>query len=290
MAMIGDELTRLTGVAATDRRFENWLYMHLMGRGFKPTLTRGQYRRGKMVAFIRDQNLNAKDLRQKFDEATVPDELLRWIEDDSWQCLWLQRRLNHRDTMIDTLDHLTYRDKSILRVDTPYYIKGIGADRLQSLENEWRKQVVQDKKYQWFFKEDQDRRLLMLTQWVNQNRAMLEPELVQMTRFTVPPEPVPYEFYDRLDVMQFFSDLSLTNAKLCLEAVKKRWSQVKYRENLKGKHQCNVVLTDKSLKLLDKIGDRHLLSRAQVLEILIRSEAEQKCYVSGWIKVAKSLE
>lgn len=107
----------------------------------------------------------------------------------------------------------------------------------------------------------------------------------------VPPPPVEKKFGCFADVAEFFNFyMNDIEEKQCFDTIKKRWSQIKYRNNLKGKQQCNVVLTDKSLKLLDAMADKYLLKRAQILEILIRSEAEQNHYVSKWINVAKSLE
>ena len=168
------------------------------------------------------------------------------------------------------------------------------ATAVADLTSSWEQQSEKDKKYRQFFEEDQETKFSMLAEWV----AAKNP----VQKFFFAPiqqagqEPVlgrGKKFHHISDVLEYFNNLlNPSDVTLCLDALKKRWGQARYRDNLKEKKkkQCNVVLTSKSLGLLDALADKHLLSRAQILEVLIRSEAEQKRYLSEWIKVAKSLE
>lgn len=65
-----------------------------------------------------------------------------------------------------------------------------------------------------------------------------------------------------------------------MERVKKAWSQKKYREGAKDKRQCNLLLSNKVLGLLDKLSVKHQLSRAAIVELLIHDESLSETYIS----------
>lgn len=69
-----------------------------------------------------------------------------------------------------------------------------------------------------------------------------------------------------------------------MDSIKKRWSQNKYRAKDTGKKQYNFVLSDKAIKRLDKLADKHDLKRTQVLEILLKMEEEKGDYIPARLK------
>lgn len=51
-----------------------------------------------------------------------------------------------------------------------------------------------------------------------------------------------------------------------------------------GKKQHNFILSDKAIKRLDKLADKHDLKRTQVLEILLKLEEEKGIYIPARLK------
>jgi hypothetical protein len=60
--------------------------------------------------------------------------------------------------------------------------------------------------------------------------------------------------------------------KLLIDTLKKKWSQKKYRDNLKGKQQYNCILSIKTLNNLSKLAEHYGMTRPEVLERLLNEE------------------
>ncbi|MNC73203.1 hypothetical protein D3C75_1243630 [compost metagenome] len=69
-----------------------------------------------------------------------------------------------------------------------------------------------------------------------------------------------------------------------MSSIKKRWSQNKYRAKNTEKKQYNFILSDKTIKRLDKLADKHDLKRTQVLDILLKMEEEKGIYIQERLK------
>ncbi|SFN45458.1 hypothetical protein SAMN05660284_01534 [Formivibrio citricus] len=229
-----------------------------------------------MASYIKFNNVNIDGLLQEYDNnvALLPESTLAWIVDDEWQFKWISNKsgvmlfpdsykLKSNEKSILVLDLMSRADKTI---------------EVNKYKLEWARQVEQDKKYMWLFDGDEKAKIAMLVDWVRKNsHLLLNWRLIECLSLNA-----------KSEILIFFNlTLQPSEVQLCFSSVKKRWSQEKYRNSLKGKKQCNVVLTEKSLKRLDAMADNYLLSRAQVLEILIRFESEQKRYISEWVKIAK---
>ncbi|MCY1556671.1 hypothetical protein D9M68_934400 [compost metagenome] len=46
-----------------------------------------------------------------------------------------------------------------------------------------------------------------------------------------------------------------------------------------GKKQYNFIMSEKAIKRLDKLAEKHDLKRTQVLEILLQMEEEKGAYI-----------
>lgn len=51
-----------------------------------------------------------------------------------------------------------------------------------------------------------------------------------------------------------------------------------------GKKQYNFILSDKTIKRLDNLADKHNLKRTQVLDILLQMEEEKGIYIPERLK------
>jgi len=86
--------------------------------------------------------------------------------------------------------------------------------------------------------------------------------------------------------MQYFNLVPTSEYEL--EAIKKytknRWYQKTYRENLKGKKQQNLILSEKSISHLKMLSKRHSIKRNEVIELLLKLEVEQRLYLKQALK------
>lgn len=67
---------------------------------------------------------------------------------------------------------------------------------------------------------------------------------------------------------------NICNLRLQLGELKKYWSQYNYRESLKNgkKKQCNIILSNRAVSELDELSEKYVMSRAKIIEKLIRKE------------------
>jgi len=84
----------------------------------------------------------------------------------------------------------------------------------------------------------------------------------------------------------FFDAIEVSDAqkKLDVASIKRKWSQQKYREGMKGKSQYNFMLSDQVIIHLDKLASRYEATRPQIIEALIEMEATQGIYLLQKIK------
>ena len=91
---------------------------------------------------------------------------------------------------------------------------------------------------------------------------------------------------DYSKLLTFFDQANLDYAEkfMRIETIKKRWNQQQYRLKMKGKKQYNFVLSDKANKHLDQLAETHELKRTQILEALLKMEAEKGIYMPEILK------
>lgn len=99
----------------------------------------------------------------------------------------------------------------------------------------------------------------------------------------------PFENHE--DTLIFFDRENLTpdQKELYIGKIKKKWSQKKYRDQLKGKAQYNFVLSDKSAKILNTLSKRYEISRARVIELLLEMEEIKNDHIEEKIRISKIL-
>ena len=204
----------------------------------------------------------------------LPEEALAWIGEDDRQNQYLFRRLqmefgiqepdaqaiqsvlHGRDLVVGLIDRLnrelTYKQQQVA-----------------GLHKDWNDHLNLDKSIEGFFlKEDEAEKCSLMWEMT----AQQYPAAVSgVLRFT-----------DVNSMTLFFGKGQFTfeQTALLLSKLKKRWSQNKYRVNLKDKKQVNLVLSSKTIGLLDKMASNYDLSRAQILEALIQDESKKKIYLT----------
>lgn len=71
------------------------------------------------------------------------------------------------------------------------------------------------------------------------------------------------------------------NEKITInQTAKRRWDQQQRRSKSNGKRQCNLEISESAITTLAKLAQKHGLSRAEIIELLIESESKHEHYIS----------
>lgn len=94
-------------------------------------------------------------------------------------------------------------------------------------------------------------------------------------------------FLDHDEFLIFLDGLNFSNFEkdTISKEARNRWNQQKRREREKStKKQCNFNLPKTIDDKLTKLAKKHELSRVDVIDILIRSEAQCDFYIKAWLQ------
>lgn len=277
-----DSLAAALGDTRLDDRFDRWLWFYLNGRGagFAPSELDGAIMRDRMADFIEEHPWSKRQIDVEKTRLLLPDQCLTWIsKKDDRQHQWLIPQIRNETGIIyePPPPRLLGRDLVVVMID----VWDTDASRkravLNNLEQAWIEHKKQDHIFRWFRDTDSARRCTLAWEWLCKNEPML-------TQFS----PA-IESYDEL--LKFFdrTRFSKDEKVLRIDAIKKRGSQQKYRENLTGKKQYNFMLSDKTIRRLDELAETYDLKRPQILEILIQMEAESGIYIPEKMKMIRNL-
>ena len=222
---------------------------------------------------------NDEPLRQELlNEARdgfVSSGMLSWIGNDGRQCNWINSQIRRRSIHLigDGLPAMPARDWVIASIDTLHAGRLAKEDLVNELKMAWDLHISYDRLYMWFWQEDEVLRCSFAWDWLHRNKKFLLFHRQPVNNYQ--------------DLLSFFDETTLSYAEkeLCVAAIKKQWSQRRYRENLKGKKQYNFVLSDKSISRLDRLAKKYDLKRTDVLEILLQMEADQGRYLPARMKM-----
>lgn len=277
-----DSLAAALGDTRLDDRFDRWLWFYLNGRGagFAPSELDGAIMRDRMADFIEEHPWSKRQIDVEKTRLLLPDQCLTWIsKKDDRQHQWLIPQIRNETGFIyePPPPRLLGRDLVVVMID----VWDTDASRkravLNNLEQAWIEHKKQDHIFRWFRDTDSARRCTLAWEWLCKHEPML-------TQFS----PA-IESYDEL--LKFFdrTRFSKDEKVLRIDAIKKRGSQQKYRENLTGKKQYNFMLSDKTIRRLDELAETYDLKRPQILEILIQMEAESGIYIPEKMKMIRNL-
>jgi hypothetical protein len=201
----------------------------------------------------------------------LPEEVLAWIGDDERQNQFLLRRL---PLVFGAPVHLAVqsvlhgRELVVGLIDSRYVDLSYKQQQVAELQKAWNDHLNRDKGIEEFLKEDEAEKCSLMWEMTVQQH----PDAVSGVS----------QFTDINSMLLFFDrdQFTFEQKALLLGKVKRRWSQNKYRANLKDKKQVNLVLSSKTIGLLDKMASNYDLSRAQILEALIQDEDKKKIYLT----------
>ncbi|WP_369989570.1 hypothetical protein [Pseudomonas xanthosomatis] len=271
-----DKLQKTFNSFNADRRFTNWLWAFIrnklqhidLGELGSPGM------RDRMAELIISQPGLKQSIENQKNSDLLPEQSFQWITNNKRQNAFLIRKLTeeNRDNHVGAPENLAGRDLTIATIDlwqTGLIHKSAIANQLRS---EWENHTKSDHLFKWFDGPDEKEKLN--TAW--------EITKGKYSTFTFH-QSQPQEKDDLIILLD--SPLISTSDKILLmNSIKKRWSQNKYRAKMTGKKQYNFILSDKAIKRLDKLADKHDLKRTQVLEILLKMEEEEGVYIPARLK------
>ncbi|HFH4605115.1 TPA: hypothetical protein ACP31I_001740 [Pseudomonas aeruginosa] len=271
-----DKLQKTFNSFNADSRFATWLWI-LMKYNY-PDIFLGEFRGPDMRNLMAETIINQPGLKQTIENQNrtdfLPEQSLQWITNKKRQNAFLMKKLIEKNGFNYTCvpDNLTGRDLTIAAIDIWQIDKTKKSEIINQIRSEWEIHTESDHLFKWF--DDPDEKEKLNTAWeITKDKYS----------FLVFHQNQPQERDDFIILLD--SILITTSEKILLmNSIKKRWSQNKYRAKNTGKKQYNFILSDKTIKRLDKLADKHDLKRTQVLDILLKMEEEKGIYIQERLK------
>lgn len=271
-----DALAKILGDPRINSRRDIFLGLYLVDKNtaFRPEVVGGPGMRDRIAEFLHVNPERVPTLRSALSLMMPHDKHFTWITDDERQHQWLIPHF--QQTVKFSLQHpcpnLLGRALVIGMIDVWDADLNTKVATLKHSEHLWKQQQQQDRVFRWFKEEDEAQRCALAWDWLSKYKQV------------VIPGNLPISSYNELLILSDRIQWSEAEKAHCVDTCSKRWSQQKYRKNLKGKKQCNFVLSEKVIQQLDQWAEAYDLTRPQILETLIKMEAEMNNYLPEKMK------
>ncbi len=270
-----DPLAKILGDARVNSRRETvlWLYLVSLGVPLNPDEFGELVMRDRMAEFLNRRSDLVAGIPSILSRTMLRDEHLTWIKDDERQHQWLITRFQQTFSFNAPNPPANLFGKALViaMIDIWNTDLNTKASSIKNFENDWKQQKQQDRVFKWFQDKDEAQRCALAWDWLRKNK---------------PPTfgTTPISSYNELLMLSDRTQWSEVEKAHCVETCRKRWNQQQYRENLKGKKQCNFVLSEKVIQQLDQLAEIYDLKRPQILEVLIKMEVEMNTYLPEKMK------
>ena len=146
------------------------------------------------------------------------------------------------------------------------------------MQLDWQNFIKADKFFAWLNNDDSEKKRASFWVWL---------EFRDM-KFT---QSQP-EFQSHEELLIFFDNPRFSDAdkEVLSQNFRKIWNQQKNREELNGKKQCNFVLAEKTISNLKMLAQKHGLTRTEIIELIIDSEAKNEIYISERLRRINALK
>ncbi len=266
----------LAGYLAEDgqnARFDNWLMAHLCSLPGTQLLARiggihPQSLRDEMLKELRSLGLTKEYVLNIRANQLLLEVAFSWFEDTKRFYEWFRQKYNSfNQPAQENAFNLSYKLACILLVDIDRNDKTYKNGALSTLKNEWLERKAIGLQFDWI---DGDNEAEKSTE------AFIAARIFRPD-WNSPESPESHE--DLLITIDYFQ-LRDYEAKIASETARRKSSQKEHRNKSKNKKQLNVLIGLQQIKYLEKICQRHQLSKAKVIEILINSESEKNLYIT----------
>ncbi|MDG4128059.1 hypothetical protein [Pseudomonas aeruginosa] len=268
-----DRLSELLQEPHRNHRQDIWLWLYLdyyrEARLDRKTCN-GLTMRDEIAKALRDEKYFQSRIPREKDRLLLPNEKLDWIEEDERQHRWLIREIERMtDLRLSRgLVHLTGRDRLIAMIDLWDVDLAEKASEVELLHRDWRRHKAKDSDFEWFAdKRDGEKRCACAWEWLQRK---------YLTSFS---RQAPISNHQEL--LMFFDqeDIGRNERTAIIREIKRRWSRKQFDERAADKKQVNVMLSRTVIAQLDALAETHGLKRAQVIESLVRMEADAGVYL-----------
>ncbi|WP_406625614.1 hypothetical protein [Acidovorax sp. SDU_ACID1] len=226
-----------------------------------------------------------QEIEYKLLHRVIPIENLNWIKDSQRQTKWITQRINEdinskittgmlppTTAPINFPFHLQRRDLSVAAFD--YWASTFHHPSLLVMQNNilksiWEGYSSHDQHFSWIEKENTQDKIDSFWKWLNGKSP-------DITTYYQKPEN-----YDEL--LSILDDPRLRHhhsKELFSSSFRKIWNQQQRREKEKDKKQCNLLLSNKTISKLKALSKEYDLTQAEVIDVIINSEAKHKHYLT----------
>ncbi|MBK5549085.1 hypothetical protein JFU49_02125 [Pseudomonas sp. TH03] len=267
------QLHKVLSETTIDNRFITWLWLYF--KNLHPQLDPGEFQshgmNERMVEFIsRYPNLKQEIEVTKI-RLLLPNERLHWITNDERQNKWLINFLSWKigPNQVNLLHTLSGRNLVLAMIDTWNIDPNQKLNEISLIETSWNQHKHTDNIFRWFIGPDENQKYTLAWELISKKNHP----------HTLNKEP----FKSHQELLIFFdqTNFHLAEKTLLIDAIKKRWSQNKYRQKMIEKKQYNFILSNKSIARLDNLADKYDLKRVEILEILLEMEDKKGVYIQA---------
>lgn len=258
-----------------DERLDIWLWLQIQRDrgGLSPDIICSPNTREALVARTEETYVNWL-IAERAPHHLLPDDYFKWLSNDKRQLEWLSHyvRRELRPGIYPVPKKLLGREFVIANIDfldADLNTKASILDRMRWL---WNEHAKKDDVFKWFKGQEEESRCACAWEWLVEKKG---PQ-------TLGRDPIA----NHQELLIFFDALSVDDAQKRedVNAIKARWRQRKFREENKGKSQCNFLLSDKVIHELDRLAMKYGVKRPQIIEALIQFEVERGAYLPEKVK------
>jgi len=252
-----------------DARIDAWLWLTIRSHGVP--LSSDSFNRKDVRQYLIDSTieLHVNTFLKVAERRILPLNELEWITSDDRQINWLISYI--RNMLHVTISFkppgLYGRDLVITLIDLYDVELDDKSSAVAKINWDWNEYIKSDVIFKWFEGKEEAIRCEFAWEWLVDNKRL-------ETQGKAP-------ISSRKGLLMFFDAIGVNDAqkKLDVAAIKRKWSQQKYRAGMKGKSQYNFVLSDRAIADLDKLAKQYEATRPQIIEALIEMEAAQGHYL-----------
>lgn len=277
MSRTKDQLSRRLPTWKLDDREVVWLWLWLFhqktSRVNVECAVNSTTMRDEITKELQRNSSWVKETSTEKDRSLLPQRSFEWIEEQGRMPDWLAKNvIGHTRCTLDTTLHILKELPSKNYIIAIYDFWDIEpsakSSSLERLKQKWFEHLKESNIFNWFKQDDEIEKCETAWSWLEKNRP----------RLTSREKP----FRTHSDLLDFFdqSRASVDEKQLYVEKIKRRWSTHKSRKNNPDKKQYNFVLNEEVNASLNRLAQKHNVSRTKVLEALIKAEEEYDQYLS----------
>lgn len=293
-----DNLSNIINTGSNSDRINSfvWLSITATNSDFSNLSSDVRSRRDLMADYLHKNQPTAQKIANFIKNRLIPDQDLNWITESRRQALWLERyiassimqeqdqqwiskkNLTTSESRLSEIwgftipFHLIEKNRSTALFDywTAYHFLQM-QDRInksKEMQLAWENSIKSDNFFAWLDTDNAEKKRASFWIWLKQKY----PEITQDNP----------SFSSHEELLIFFDNprFSDSDKQLFSQNYRKIWNQQRQRESANGKKQTNFVLSEKTISNLSMLAQKHGLTRTEIIEILIESEAKDEIYIS----------